>query len=887
MMNRQVTPWKVIAAFVLTAAFLLSCINPQHESGAEPSSPDRGRVRIQITASWTDDSSRTLFPTAPVFSAYRLSFTTLRGQQPMADIRFPSDGSGLVTNIDLEAGEWSISAYGLVMYEGEEKAVAEGSSIITVSANENIEASIVLNSASPGGGNGTFAWSLTIPRDFPADSYSISLFPWGNESAAAAIVTESGTIAPASGEVTISGTTSCANGSYILRASAGTERQRAFYFDVVHIRSFHTTSFVRRAESDEMLPVLILSGSVNVSSFMLNGAAVASGAIEVHGIWAYTSSGERIGYAPVNRAAWRMPLIQMTEASDVYFGAVISVGGYQLELKTEETLQVYQYDIPEIALNIAASILTLRGTLAARTTDNVAQSGWEVRAYTDPLNSEDTNVVLNETPVITNSTGEWSMIIRSFNTLTDIYFSVSKTDSDKIYKRTELKKISVSDQPVSSNIPLAAYFTPPVEVWIGGNLPNAGMGNAKKMLPFQSGEYSENNGRFTFTKTSLEDYASYSFSMLAYFSQGVSAPDWEALNDAKVKYGWSNVIKPDGGISYYDDSGAVGWFNRGKTVKITLDFRGNDYLESGRPMLIVESRDEVYLAGNSFYMGSPDGEMGRYGPDGQNGLSGELRHKVRLDSFYIMPKEVTQGEYESLMPVPKYTNTGGNDFQNSDYPVVNASWFDAVTFANKLSERDGLTPVYTITGSGASRNVSADWTSPGWRLPTEAEWEFAARAGSQTPFAPLNGGNGTTLNTGLANYNGSSVDTGFGYNPIPGVSAGHIVEAGSYTPNIWGLYNMHGNVWEFCWDWYADYNFTNPDVETVNPRGYDTVTGGWGGQKGNGTGGMTPASQGNRIIRGGSYYCSARYLRSAHRGVIKPEESTWNDIGFRLVRIEK
>jgi len=176
------------------------------------------------------------------------------------------------------------------------------------------------------------------------------------------------------------------------------------------------------------------------------------------------------------------------------------------------------------------------------------------------------------------------------------------------------------------------------------------------------------------------------------------------------------------------------------------------------------------------------------------------------------------------------------------------TWYDAVEFCNKLSEREGLTKAYTITGRNpstgypiTSATVTVNWETNGYRLPTEAEWEYACRAWTTTAH---NTGETISDNTGWYRDNSSYEKT-------------H--EVGKKPANAWGLYDMHGNVWEWCWDWYGTY----ASGAQTDPRG--------------------AASGSYRVVRGGGWNSSGRNLRSADRYFYYPY-SRYSDIGFRLLR---
>lgn len=187
----------------------------------------------------------------------------------------------------------------------------------------------------------------------------------------------------------------------------------------------------------------------------------------------------------------------------------------------------------------------------------------------------------------------------------------------------------------------------------------------------------------------------------------------------------------------------------------------------------------VLIKGGSFTMGSPKTEDWRE-PD-------EVQHSVALGDFYISKYEVTQGEYKMIIGNNPSTSSIGENF-----PVETVTWYDAINFCNKLSEKEKLTPVYQINGTDVSWNKNAN----GYRLPTEAEWEYACRAGTKTPFNTEN-----SPSSAQANY--------YGYYPYmiednyfltekletkPGTYRQRTVAVDSFKPNKWGLYNMHGNV---------------------------------------------------------------------------------------------
>jgi len=182
--------------------------------------------------------------------------------------------------------------------------------------------------------------------------------------------------------------------------------------------------------------------------------------------------------------------------------------------------------------------------------------------------------------------------------------------------------------------------------------------------------------------------------------------------------------------------------------------------------------------------------------------------------------------------------------------VDRVNWFEAIEYCNRLSICEGLTPAYVIDGDDVTwyRNVN------GYRLPTEAEWEYACRAGTTTPFYT-----GNNITTDQANYNGEDLPYN---NNAKGTYRKKTTNVGSFAPNLWGLYDMSGNVWEWCWDWMGDY--TNSAEK--DPAG--------------------KASGSARIIRGGAWYFGGNALRSANRASDDPATDFSEDgnIGFRLAR---
>jgi formylglycine-generating enzyme required for sulfatase activity len=239
----------------------------------------------------------------------------------------------------------------------------------------------------------------------------------------------------------------------------------------------------------------------------------------------------------------------------------------------------------------------------------------------------------------------------------------------------------------------------------------------------------------------------------------------------------------------------------------------------------------VRIPGGTFTMGSPVGEANR--------ADEEVEHQVTVSPFYMGKHEVTQYEYQIIM------ESNPSRFKGDGLPVEMVTWFDAITYCNKRSEAEGLNPAYTING----KNVAWDKDANGYRLPTEAEWEYACRGGLAGTF----GVPGITTN--LANYDGNYVDNG----STKGEFRERTWAVESGASNEWGLYDMHGNVREWCWDWYGKYISTSQ----TDPSGPDSGT--------------------QRILRGGSWYNSARYLRSAYRSSADPATVS-NTYGFRLVR---
>ncbi|MSS70311.1 MAG: formylglycine-generating enzyme family protein [Candidatus Latescibacteria bacterium] len=232
--------------------------------------------------------------------------------------------------------------------------------------------------------------------------------------------------------------------------------------------------------------------------------------------------------------------------------------------------------------------------------------------------------------------------------------------------------------------------------------------------------------------------------------------------------------------------------------------------------------DMVRVDPGSFTMGSPGSEASRDPNESP-------QHQVTISKgFYLGKYEVTQGQWESVMKTRPWSGQA-NVVENPDHPAVYLSWGDAGEFIQKINAAEGAA-VY--------------------RLPTEAEWEYACRAGSGANSRWSFGDQESRLKD-YAWYDADATSAGEDY--------AHRV--GTKQPNPWGFYDLHGNVWEWAQDWYSDYT---ADSQT-DPKG--------------------PASGSQRVLRGGSFNIGPPFVRSARRGLFSPTFRA-SYLGLRLLRLE-
>jgi sulfatase modifying factor 1 len=221
------------------------------------------------------------------------------------------------------------------------------------------------------------------------------------------------------------------------------------------------------------------------------------------------------------------------------------------------------------------------------------------------------------------------------------------------------------------------------------------------------------------------------------------------------------------------------------------------------------------IQSGTFLMGSPASEKGSY--------TNETQHQVTLTkSFFMGTTVVTQGQWKKVMGTEPWKGEAYVQ-EGDDYPAVYVSWHDAVKFCEKLSDMEGET----------------------YRLPTEAEWEYACRAGSKTAFSFRDDKQELDQYAWFCE-NAWDIDEKYAH------------RVSQKLPNAWGLYDMHGNVWEWCHDWYGDYSST----PLTDPQG--------------------PSSGSSRVLRGGSWYFVPLYVRCAFRRSDTPGSRYYDD-GFRLV----
>lgn len=221
-------------------------------------------------------------------------------------------------------------------------------------------------------------------------------------------------------------------------------------------------------------------------------------------------------------------------------------------------------------------------------------------------------------------------------------------------------------------------------------------------------------------------------------------------------------------------------------------------------------------------------------------------HEVRVSSFWLARHEVQFAQYDAFCRATGRPRPSDRGWGRGRRPVIHVSWYDALAYCNWRSREAGRTPCYDLSDT-ADGHVRCDWSAGGYRLPTEAEWEYAARGGAKARPSLFAGSK-------------KAAEVGWYHDPDRPMGTQPV---GRLQPNELGLHDLSGNVWEWCWDAYGEHYYHYAPAQ--DPRGPDAQP----GQK--------------RVVRGGSWFSPVRALRCATRAAERPDWRSSN-LGFRLAR---
>jgi formylglycine-generating enzyme required for sulfatase activity len=353
-----------------------------------------------------------------------------------------------------------------------------------------------------------------------------------------------------------------------------------------------------------------------------------------------------------------------------------------------------------------------------------------------------------------------------------------------------------------------------------------------------------NTGAWTFTIGDAQTEAST-------LTLSGSSSNTTLISDSNIVFGGSGANRT---VTVTPTSGQTG------TATITVTVSDGSLSSSDTFALTVtndNTPDMAHIPAGQFDIGNTAGYI--------NGIS--------LDAYFIGKYEVTKAEWDEVRTWAVsngYTDLAVGGGKASNHPVHSISWYDMVKWCNARSQKEGLSPVYWVSGTvmrtGATA-PTATWSANGYRLPTEAEWEKAARGGLAGKRFPW----GDTISHSQANYQAS---TSYNYDLSGSTNSYHPTyktgnqpytsPVGSFAANGYGLYDMSGNLWEMCWNWWGTYTGSGGDPVN-NPRGP-----------------LEPLTS-DKVCRGGDWFAAPVSCQVTHRGMTNPSNSSIYT-GFRIAR---